>query len=340
MAPPPRPSPPSLTTEQVRRLVWLRQTVRLAPTARDRRDAIHRLVDYADQLTADGATWRSVAAAAGVSQRSLLSWRRTPRPPQLPDPTRVLPRPIAPLLPGSATTHLRVGQPEPRPPAAEARIIEPMTRLAEPARAECVILDRPRPVIEQPLRAELTPIGITRRILAVTGDTRPGGNHFGLEIARVRSIFELTAIDYVERACVKPDELVRLLHEKRPAVLHLSAHSKFSAVSLTVAGEPAWIDHADLGVAIAAAPAPRLTVLNVCSALRLAGSLTGWCAAVLYWPAEVTDDQASHYSEALYQGLAAGLTLSVSTRAAAARLAPWPDLIHPKLIGNPTRPIF
>lgn len=170
----------------------------------------------------------------------------------------------------------------------------------------------------------------------VTGDAKRNNNRFVEEIIAIRRTLFLSAIAVLERSCVDLAELTSELSTARPAVLHLAAHAGFGGIAFAVGGRTRWIDQDDVAKAITNAPAPLLTVLNICTSTRLASALNPWCPTVLYWPESIDDDQASHFSNAFYRSLAIGKTI------AAAHASSWPGsgLARPNLIGDQNARIF
>lgn len=333
------PRPRRLTSHEVTWLASLGQMVRIAQRS-DRQVAIGVVVHYATRLHDDGVTWRSITDALGASASTLRQWRRTAPPPLPPTPT---PRRLSPLTSPSPPSGRQIRQVEPTPVAESAR---PPHSPMDWQLGRIVEFDTPTPAKSPdigtpfswpgPHTAPVIPLGPTRRVLVATGDAEPGSNRFDREAATIRQALELTAITVVERACVEPTEIARHLAEYRPAVLHLAAHTAYSAIGLAVQGTVQWVDQEDIGKIITQAHPPRLAVLNICSSRILAYNLISWCPSVLYWPDIVGDNQLRQFSNAFYRSLAFGQTVAF----AAASSWPASGPAQPMSLGDESIRIF
>jgi hypothetical protein len=191
-------------------------------------------------------------------------------------------------------------------------------------------------------RAILAP-DISRRVLFVSGDPRPGRNDFGSEAAYIRQALVGSYVQLTEMAAVGIAELCPALDQHRPTVLHIAAHSSFGGVHLAQ-------DDGDLCIAYTAFCAeisrarypPRLTVLNFCGSTVLSEEIAQTGATVISGPHDLRDGQARTFTQHFYRSLA-GRRRSVGDSfqdAAAALNDPEQALLSPNLHGDTATRIF
>ena len=168
-------------------------------------------------------------------------------------------------------------------------------------------------------------------IHALTGDAGVNGNRLGREMASIRKIF--TSQLCVEHSEVRPDELTRLISNHFAPIVHFAFHSVPGTVVLADGGRFIPTDHRTFADALRDAPGPRLLVLNGCHGETLEELLSGWAAAIIYWP-DITDDECTlTYAESLYRKLHEGENLGQAHRAARAQISTCPEGQLPILRG-------
>ncbi|WP_330304392.1 MULTISPECIES: CHAT domain-containing protein [unclassified Streptomyces] len=188
----------------------------------------------------------------------------------------------------------------------------------------------------------IAPTGISRRVLFLSGDPRPGRNDFGSEAACVRQALVGSFVQLIEMASVQLAEICPALDQYSPAVLHIAAHSAFGGVHLTQEGSDLSIAYRDLCAQIARVRSPpRLVILNVCDSVALADQLARTIAAVISWPYAISDAQAQVFTRQLYRSLTGQRSIAESCKDSEAALTgPHPDCPPPVLHGLATSRAF
>lgn len=171
-------------------------------------------------------------------------------------------------------------------------------------------------------------------LVIATGHPKPNNNDFATETARIRlqCVPQLTVI---ECACVQLAEIAQLLDGHRPAVLHLSAHSDYGSVFLSVRDEPVPVLHSHLATAITRANhRPPVVVLNFCDSIMVSRTLNSAGCSTICWSGAVNDTQCREFNDVLYRSLLRGGPLGASFDDAKITIARWPGLLPPYLSGN------
>jgi hypothetical protein len=191
-------------------------------------------------------------------------------------------------------------------------------------------------------RAILTP-GLSRRVLFVSGDPRPGRNDFGSEAAYIRQALVRSYVQLTEMAAVGIAELCPALDQHCPTVLHIAAHSSFGGVHLAQDDGDLCIAYTAFCTEISRARhPPRLTVLNFCGSTVLSEEIAQTVSTVISWPHDLRDGQARTFTQHLYRSLASRRrSVSDSFQDAAAALnGPEQTLLSPNLHGDKGTHIF
>ncbi|WOX09476.1 CHAT domain-containing protein [Streptomyces sp. N50] len=177
--------------------------------------------------------------------------------------------------------------------------------------------------------------GISRRVLFLSGDPRPGRNDFGSEAACIRQALVGSFVQLIEMGSVQLAEICAALEHHTPAVLHIAAHSAFGGVHLTQEGSDLSIAYRDLCTQIARVRSPpRLVILNVCDSTAMADQMARTIAAVISWPSPLSDDQARIFTRQFYRSLAGRRSIADSCKDSEAALTgPHPDCPPPVVHG-------
>ncbi len=303
-----------LTSDEIMRFQRLCTACRRAATRFEREGAEKDRRDFLRRCRDSGVSLRSLARAAGKKRTNIRKWLRPP--------------PTAPKPPVSGRFFYPPVLPtDPKPRDSGFQNFE-FSRM-EPKRFEIVQETRFSRFDFEDRRnswARLPPL-----IHVLTGDAGANGNRLGREMASIRKIF--TSRLCVEHSEVRPDELTRLISNHSAPIVHFAFHSVPGAVVLADGGRFIPTNHRTFADALRDAQGPRLLVLNGCHGETLEELLSGWAAAIIYWP-EITDDESTlTYAESLYRKLHEGENLGQAHRAARAQISTCPEGQLPILRG-------
>lgn len=308
--------------------------VRAAPTTRDRTELITVVMRTVWSHRDHGVLWSEIAIALGVTDNTLRRWRRA-------DNTKPMP-PARPTVAHPSHTEL---------PESPRRRIE-ATRSGFEAIPAWISQSQSRTLAftdsasisargGTEIRSAVTPSSGTRRVLVVSGDPRPANNFFGPEAAVIRRCLSSAYVDVREFACIELGELARYLDELCPSVLHVSAHSSFGGIFLSLDGLPLSVGGEAFIATIKRSFRPRLVVMSLCGSHALSGGLTSLVQSLITWPDVVDDNQSRVFSSQLYHALSTGRTVGQAyDDSCAIILERWPGLCHPVLTGNHADAIF
>jgi len=328
----PESDPPvELDVDGVGYLYALGQTVLAAPPGRHRDATIDLIVRTAARYRADGVSWARIAHALGVDPELLRQWRRIPDA----KPVRSVPS-----GPGRQTLE------DPSTVASATATSESITQSQSSTinqHSNHLQFARVPQAGQADSGVELIRLRHARCVLVVSGDARPGGNDFSLEVAEIRQRLSLAQIDVREVGAAELAEIGSLLDHHQPAVLHICAHSAFGGVYLPLMGESSAVSHAALWDTInAARRPPRLVVLNLCSwPATTYGLDVNGVESLICWPDEVDDEQGRLFSRQLHSGLAMRRTIRQAFDDARRTVCDkWPALESPDLHGRDDYLIF
>ncbi|MGL5824790.1 MAG: hypothetical protein ACRCYU_08230 [Nocardioides sp.] len=314
----PRPPVPGrLTDADIIALQSLGQTVRDAGSAVERGLAIDLVVATCRRYRDADIRWNELSPALGFSDSTLRRWRRrdlvTKQHPARTDSTwqrdpLISPIQIAahPASPWGAsgrspaesmqsTTSSSVNAFSESPVAhMSSETADHQTtyhRTGDPSRA----IDRPQ---HPPVRYSA--------VLVFTGDPRRNQNVFDPEVAVIRHTLASRLITTEHRAMIELGEIASAIDDRRPVVLHLSAHHEIAGIALTHRGQAHLVMASEIANAIDRADhRPVCAVLSFCRSEVIAGQISRTVPIVVSWPAEVTDEQGCCFAEQFYRHLAA-----------------------------------
>lgn len=329
------PGPARLSASDLGHLRALGDLIRATPGRADRAQAREVALGVAVRYRAQGATWAGIALAIGYSERTIRRWQRA----NTAKPT--VPRPPHRQTPQLTALPSRLGH----APTLPETISEASYQ------SESAFLSSSRSISTTAWSTSLgtlTPITLVRRVLVVSGDPRPGHNHFDPEAAMIRKLLGLAYVDVKEIACAELGEISALLDTYAPRVLHIAAHSSFGGLFLSRDGQPVSVAYEHLASCVSQCRLkPHLVVLNFCESLPLAHVLIPAVESAIGWPGAVEDDQSRTYAGQLYRWLAerasADVYRSVGEAHGLARKdveSAWPDLLVPELFGSTDLRIF
>lgn len=135
-----------------------------------------------------------------------------------------------------------------------------------------------------------------------------------IQLSKYRDKVSLKAIH-----ATRPRELIRELNRERPDIVHMSAHGDRSGAIILVGedGEPRAVAPEILRDIFASLETPpRLVVLNACYSFEQAQGIVETVDALIGVPGPISDTYAIEFSSALYESLAAGVSVSYSYKQA------------------------
>ncbi|MEU4510925.1 CHAT domain-containing protein [Nonomuraea wenchangensis] len=190
-------------------------------------------------------------------------------------------------------------------------------------------------------RRRLSAKGHASGVLVVSGDSRPGGNHFGPDVQVVRRVMSSARLECWELACPEPHEVKSKIAACQPAVLHLAAHHEYSAVAFGGGDQDTlWIEHEEVVELVRDVESPpKLVVLNVCTSSLIATAIVSDETAVIAWPDETDDEVSAIFSAAFYQALTARLDVADALKAGRIMISARTAIAGlPRLYGSPASP--
>jgi hypothetical protein len=326
-----------LSAPDISHLRALGDLIRASPRRADRAQAQQVALGVAMRHRADGVTRAEIARYLGFPESTIRGWERasTAKPRTAAPHSRILPR-LAPPGPSSLI----------RPSATAGTITQSSSQSATASISSSGSISA---VAWARSPGVTTPIALARRVLVVSGDSRPGNNHFDPEAAAIRRLLSLTYVDVREIACPEPSEITIHLDRHLPLVLHVAAHASFGGVFLPGPdGRPVPVSDEQFATCVSCCRLkPCLVVLNFCESLSLARVLVTAVEAAIGWPGAVDDGQSGAYASQLYYWLAeraagedhraVGDAHGLACKDTAAS---WPDLALPELCGSSDRRVF
>lgn len=327
ISPTPADGPVGLSVTAIIYLNRLGDAIRAAPTARERTEAISIALAVGGRCRGDGASWAEIAVALGFAVGTVRSWLYADdvKPTPVAHPTVSAPRTMAPeAAPSDRATEL---QTELATGSMSMSSSQPIFQMAStPGSAGGGLSDG----------LQHLPGVHRREVVVASGDPRPGGNIFGLEAADIRRPLRLARVGVWESACVDLAEVRDHLDSRRPIVFHLTAHSSFGGVVLSMDGQAISVCHETFVRTITRSILPpRLIVLSVCASVPIAQLLAEAIESVIAWPDLLDDDQARDFARCLYQQLACGRTVADAFEVASDTTTErWPGLSAPILYGG------
>ncbi|CAM5522035.1 hypothetical protein [Streptomyces avidinii] len=299
---------------------------RSAPGYRASQDALDTALRAAERFRAEGVAWPEITRALGIPQDELR--HRLAETTRKPHPG--LPAPGVP----ATRTHWHA------PPFAGLMDQQGSSSISTPSPQSFFSpTPTPSPAYEANV---ITPSALTRRLLFIAGDPRPGRNNFGPEVAEIRAVLSGSYVGVTEMSSASLAEFSPALDLHAPAALHVAAHSSFGGIHLTQAG-------GDLCVALEAFVEqiarvrlpPRLAVLNFCHSSALAAEMARTVTTVIGWPHSLSDHEARTFTGQLYRSLVTRRSVGESCKDAEAALAgPHPDAPPPDLYGSAVTHVF
>ncbi|WP_314252313.1 CHAT domain-containing protein [Streptomyces kutzneri] len=332
--------PPSrrLTVDEIAYLGNVGRLFHSAPGYRAAQDAMDTALKATERYRAEGVSWADITRALAIPREELLHRMQetTDKPRLRPPPPSTAPATIGGLLsldpPWPLPDHSRYlsasanhqGSASISASSSQSSFFSTNTRSHD------------RNV------GTVTPAGIARRVLFVSGDPRPGRNSFGPEAAYIREALAGSYVQVTEMASVGLAEICPALDAHAPAAVHIAAHSSFGGIHLTQEGGDLCIAHEAFCAQIARVRfPPRLAVLNFCDSTTLAAEIARTVRTVISWPHALSDRQAQTFTRQLYRSLAARRSVGDSCKDAEAALAgPQPDLPPPVLHGEAVVHVF
>lgn len=323
----------ALLAEETLRLQALGALVKDAHSRAERDVHIDTVLLVVHQHRDAGITWAVLARALGISSSTLRDWRRRDRPTKPTLPERVPAMVIQPVQrPREEPSRLLTRSTD----AATSLSVTQVQHASQTASSSAVSVARSSNLA--------TPAGVPprRMVLVLTGDPRPGGNLFDPEVARIRDRLHGMSVRHRHVAMIGLGEIAGVVDQERPAVLHLCAHRGPGGLALSLDERPHFVTPDDVAAALERARhAPRCAILSFCSSIEIAARLARRIPAVITWPGQVEDEQATCYVGQLYRHVVAGVRLPDAVTEAGRVVATcWPELAPPALRGRWGDPVM
>lgn len=317
---------PELTAAEITHLRNLGRSVRSAPGYRAIQDALDTALRAALRHRHEGVGWHVIVRALGIAEEELRHRLR-----------ETTDKPHEPSRPTMASPGLSVSPEHDSPassgPSTSAR--QHTLGSISASMSQDMTSSGTIPAHATPNQGTIGLTGISRRVLFLSGDPRPGRNDFGSEAACIRQALVGSFVQLIEMGSVQLAEICTALEHHTPAVLHIAAHSAFGGVHLTQEGSDLSIAYRDLCTQIARVRSPpRLVILNVCDSTAMADQMARTIAAVISWPSVISDDQARIFTRQFYRSLAGRRSIADSCKDSEAALTgPHPDCPPPVVHG-------